>query len=141
MKFSKTQIFAVFSAILLLNGCANKQKNTTQAVIKPIPIKNAIIASEKVPSLLGTKWKYIDDDWEYELEFADKGVLKNTHPPFIKPVGKHRWRQKGTEVHFYFNGKTSYYKGKLSGRNLITGRATSKTYQGSWQWKAIRLEP
>lgn len=140
MKFSKTQIFAVFSALLLLNGCANTKKNTTAASVKPTPVNNEI--SEKaIPTLLGTKWKYIDDDWEYEIEFSDKGILNSTHPPFIEPVGKHRWRQKGTEVHFYFNGKTSYYKGRLSGRNLIKGTATSKTYKGLWQWKAIRLEP
>lgn len=122
MKIIKTGLFVVFSsALLMMGGCATDSTVPDSAL-----------------SLVGSKWHYSDEQWQYDLEFAPNGVLRTTHPN-DKSKDNDTWEQEGTNVNFYFNNKFSQYKGTISGNNLMSGTATNKK-GSSWNWKAARAD-
>lgn len=122
MKIIKTALFVVaINALLIMGGCSS---NT------PMP--------EQGVSLLGSRWHYADDQWQYDIEFADSGVLLTTHPN-DKTKNNDSWEQNGSNVTFYFNNKFSQYNGTVSGDNLMSGTATN-TKGASWNWKASRAD-
>lgn len=149
MKIFQLRNLLLLSSLYFINGCVVSENPinffpmvTNDTDLKQINVENetqpAPIISATRPNLLNTKWKYSDDDGSYQIEFANDGVLKKFKAN--KPTGKHRWIQEGTNIEFYFNNKASFYRGKFSGQNLITGTATSKYTKESWNWKALRLD-
>jgi outer membrane biogenesis lipoprotein LolB len=129
MKIIKTGLLIVFTAVFLtLAGCATDNENTTATTV----------ASDVVPALLGSKWHYADEQWEYDIEFAANGVMHTTHPN-DKTTDNDSWEQDGVKVKFYFNNKFSQYQGTLSGNNAMSGTA-SNSKSDNWTWKATRVE-
>lgn len=123
MKIIKTGLFIVFTnALLIMGGCAT----------------DAPVSVDSAPSLVGSKWHYADEQWQYDVEFASNGVLHTTHPNDKTPDND-TWEQDGATVNFYFNNKFSQYKGTLSGNNMMSGSATNKK-GSSWTWKATRAD-
>lgn len=125
MKIIKIGLFVVVtSTLLIMAGCATDTPT-------PMP-------TEAAASLVGSKWHYADEQWQYDLEFAANGVLQSTHPN-DKSKDNDTWEQDGVNVNFYFNNKYSQYKGTLSGNNLMSGTATNKKGT-TWNWKATRAD-
>ena len=89
------------------------------------------------PSLVGSKWHYVDKEWQYDIEFAANNVLITTHPK-DKTKNNDSWEQDGDNVHFYFNNKFSHFQGVLSGDKQMLGIATNKK-DSTWSWKATRI--
>ena len=149
MKIFQLRTLLLLSSLYFINGCVVSENPinffpilTNDADLNQVNVETetrpAPIISSTRPNLLNTKWKYSDDDSSYQIEFAADGVLKKFKAN--KSTGKHRWIQEGSNIEFYFNNRTSFYRGKFSGQNLITGTATSKHAQESWHWKAVRLD-
>jgi outer membrane biogenesis lipoprotein LolB len=112
-------------ALLLMAGCASEPQ-VPQAMTDP------------APSLVGSKWRYSDDQWQYDIIFSANGVLKSTHPN-DKTKNNDTWEQDGANVSLYYNNKYSQYKGVLSGANVMSGTAVNKTGT-TWNWKATRAD-
>ncbi len=153
MKIFQLRTLILLSSLYFINGCVVSENPinlfpmvNNDADLNQTPVETEIetvtkpapIISATRPNLLNTKWKYSDEDSSYQIEFAADGVLKKFKAN--KSTGKHRWIQDGVNIEFYFNNRTSFYRGKFSGQNLITGTATSKHVKGSWNWKAVRLD-
>ena len=111
---------------------------TAQAVVIPAEEANNQPAPPSKPSITGTKWHYIDADWQYDLEFAANGVLLNSHPK-DKSKDNDSWEQDGDNVNFYFNNKFSHFSATLSENKQMSGTATNKK-GSSWTWKASLIE-
>ncbi len=121
MKMLKIGLTVLFTtSLLLIGGCATTGTQTDG---------NA---------LTGTRWHYMDDQWEYDMSFMPNGVLHTTHPNDKTP-NNDTWEQNDTVVKFHFNNKFSNYEGKLSGQNLMSGTATNVKSK-SWNWKATRID-
>lgn len=121
MKIIKSRLFVVYtSALFMMSGCANTS------------------VSDSALSLSGSTWHYADEQWQYDLEFADNGVLHSSHPN-DKTRNNDSWEQDGVNVKFYYNNKYSQYKGTLSGNNVMSGTATNKRGD-TWTWKASRAD-
>jgi outer membrane biogenesis lipoprotein LolB len=124
MKMLKRVAFALLSTTLLaVNGCAT---NTPT------------VANDTVPSLSGSRWHYMDQQWEYDITFTANGVLRTTHPNDKTPDND-TWEQDGAVVKFYYNNKFSRYQGNIMGRNLMSGTATNSKNK-TWTWKATRVD-
>jgi hypothetical protein len=116
-------VIPLMVSLLLITGCAS----TTPTV-----------AYDANPSVSGSRWHYIDQQWEYDITFMPNGVLQSRHP-HDKTPNDDAWEQNGTEVRFYFNNKYSRYQGTMAGHNLMSGTATNKRNK-SWTWKATRVD-
>ncbi|NOQ35439.1 MAG: hypothetical protein GQ569_06035 [Methylococcaceae bacterium] len=128
MKTLNSGLLIVFTSLLLMQtGCSTSGQ-------KPIDEKPENV----LPSLTNTKWHYMDSDWEYDIEFLPDGLMRTKHPNDRTPSND-SWQQKGEKVVFFFNEKYSVYRGKFSGRNVISGTAASKG-GATWKWKAVRVE-
>lgn len=109
--------------LLLITGCAS---NTPT------------VAYDAMPALTGSRWHYIDQQWEYDITFMPNGVLQSRHP-HDKTRNDDTWQQNGKVVKFYFNNKYSRYQGVLAGQNLMSGTASNQRGK-SWTWKATRVD-
>jgi outer membrane biogenesis lipoprotein LolB len=124
MKMLKRVAFALLSTTLLaVNGCATNPPT---------------VANDTVPSLSGSRWHYMDQQWEYDITFTANGVLRTTHPNDKTPDND-TWEQDGAVVKFYYNNKFSRYQGNIMGRNLMSGTATNSKNK-TWTWKATRVD-
>jgi hypothetical protein len=94
-------------------------------------------SSQETRSLTGTKWVYVDEDWSYEVEFANNGILKTTHPNDKTPDDDF-WEQKGDIVFLYFNNRFSTYEGQFITNDLIKG--IGKSSFGSWEFELKRIK-
>jgi len=132
MNTLKRGVFIILTSVLLMMlGCSTTQR------ISMKPTISDETSGETVLSLVGTKWHYVDDDWEYDIEFRTGGKLHSTHSNDKTPDND-TWEQQGMIVRFYFNNGFSTYEGKLSGDRLMFG--TAKSSHGSWNWKATRIK-
>jgi outer membrane biogenesis lipoprotein LolB len=123
MKIIKTGLFVVIgSALLMMTGCSS-----TPATDVPAGY-----------TLAGTKWRYSDKDWQYDLEFSPNGTLYTTHPN-DKSKGNDTWEQNGETVRFYYNNKFSTYTGSFSDNRTMSGTASNKN-GANWDWKATRAD-
>lgn len=128
MKIIKTGLFVfVTHALLMMGGCATDTATPMPVAAEPTP-----------PSLSGSKWHYVDEQWQYDIEFAANGVLHTTHPN-DDTKDNDSWDQEGVSINFYFNNKFSRYTGTLSGNNLMSGTAVN-TKGTTWTWKATRAD-
>ena len=87
-------------------------------------------------SLVGSVWRYEDDDLMYEIEFTEGGVLVSSHPHDITP-GNDSWEQQKQFITFSYNNQFSVYEGKMVSEDLIVGKASNRSF--SWEWKAYRI--
>ncbi|MEY4768481.1 MAG: hypothetical protein RL637_1120 [Pseudomonadota bacterium] len=123
MKFSQLSGHLLFASVLSLTACATTGNNAN---------------SEDIPSLVGTKWHYTDKQWNYDIEFAENGVLHSRHPNDKTPDND-TWEQDRDTVKFYYNNKFSQYQGVLSGANVMSGTAKN-TKGNTWEWSATRVD-
>jgi outer membrane biogenesis lipoprotein LolB len=131
MKFIQLGVWFAAAASLTLTGCA---MDTATPPASTALVNNA--ATSPTMSVLGSKWHYADEQWQYDIEFAPNGVLRTTHPN-DKTKDNDSWEQNGVNVTFYFNDKFSTYTGKLWSGVLMSGTATNKKGT-TWSWKATR---
>jgi hypothetical protein len=87
-------------------------------------------------SLVGSVWRYEDDDLMYEIEFTEGGMLISSHPHDITP-GNDSWKQQAQFITFSYNNQFSVYEGKMVSEDLIVGKASNRSF--SWEWKAYRI--
>lgn len=132
MNIPNSRLPIVFTTLLLmLTGCVAPPKepvvNNTETPVQ----KNV------VPGLAGSTWHYMDNDSEYDIQFLTNGRLKLIGHPNDTDFSNESWTQTGETVHIYFNDKFATYKGKFSGRNIISGTATN-TRGVKWNWKLVR---
>ncbi|MBK7763463.1 MAG: hypothetical protein IPI46_08815 [Bacteroidetes bacterium] len=88
-------------------------------------------------ALIHTKWKYVDTDWQYEIEFKKNGQLLTTHPN-DHSIGNDTWVQSDKQINFYYNDKFAIYKGKLVTEDTIKGSGMNK--KGSWEFTMYKLK-
>ncbi|MFB6343552.1 hypothetical protein ACE1ET_17645 [Saccharicrinis sp. FJH62] len=120
LKTVSVKIFYIFIAIILISACS--------------PIKKI---SEIETSISGTKWKYIDKDWTYEITFNSDGSISSTHPNDKSPDND-KWIQNGLQIEIYFNDGYSKYFGKMQSLNKIKGTGSSSS--GQWKWTLKRIK-
>jgi hypothetical protein len=129
MTFKKIGSLMILTVAFMLTGCATDKNNAVGTEADSV---------ETVASLAGSKWHYTDKQWQYDIEFADNGVL-HCKKPNDKTPDNDSWEQDRETVRFYYNNKFSQYQGVLSGRNLMSG--TAKNIRGNtWEWSATRVE-
>lgn len=128
MKLIKFVALALTTTSLTFIGCASTET--------PAPQANVAAAVPQTSQLLGTKWHYADEQWQYDIEFTANGVLRTTHPN-DKTKDNDSWEQNGVNVNFYFNDKFSTYTGRLWSGVLMSGTAVNKKGT-TWSWKATR---
>ncbi len=124
MKTLNRGLLIILASLLLMQtACTNQEE---------------LVIGNPYPLISGTKWHYMDTDWEYDIEFLSDGTLRTQHPNDNSP-NNDTWEQSGEKVYFYFNNKYSIYDGSFSGNNIISGTAESE--KGAvWNWKATRIE-
>ena len=98
---------------------------------------SSLPSSQSTRSLTGTKWVYIDEDWTYDVEFINDGILETTHPNDRTPDNDF-WEQEGDIVFLFFNNKFSIYEGQFITDDLIKG--TGKNLSDSWDFELYRIK-
>lgn len=93
--------------------------------------------TSEMSSIIGSIWKYSDEDWTYTIKFKKNGKIKTTHPNDNTPENDY-WNQSSNIIHFEFNDGYSKYKGKMKSTNLIVGKGKSPS--GKWKWQLKRIE-
>jgi hypothetical protein len=87
-------------------------------------------------NMAGTRWTYSDEDWTYEMEFLNNGILRTTHPNDKTPDNDF-WEQNGNTIRISFNNRYSIYEGHIISDKFIQGLATNINNQ-RWDFEMKR---
>jgi hypothetical protein len=126
----------LYTTMLLLGGLSwNQPTAQLNDGSYQLPILESSLPS--VYQLMGTVWRYEDDELAYIITFDEQGKLVTTHPFDVTPQNDN-WEQENAKLIFSYNNSFSVYEGTIVSESLIIG--TAHNGEHNWKWRAYRVD-
>jgi hypothetical protein len=126
-----------FAVVLFLTASFQFQTNVADKSLAHTNVEAVVNSLSSKPNLVGSTWRYEDDDISYDIIFGEEGVLITTHPNDMTPANDF-WRVENQKIRFSFNDEFSVYVGEMVSDNLILGYASNSRFK--WKWRAFRVD-